>query len=98
MTQNCVSSVTNKQTNHFNGSKTWVNPHFYSLSLKKTLFFLSICIHNFQSNLAAYVKKAVKAITDVKNSAKATAEVKQLKIKNAPNQAYNFEIFSEVLY
>ena len=41
---------------------------------------MSICIHNCQSNLAAYVKKAVKAITDVKKSKKATADVKQLKV------------------
>ena len=46
-----------------------------------------------QSNSAGYVKKAVKAITDVKKYAKATADIKPLKIKNAPNQADNFEIF-----
>jgi hypothetical protein len=44
------------------------------------------------------VKKAVKAITDMKKSAKATADVKPLKIKYAPNQADNFEFFSEFLY
>ena len=44
---------------------------------------MSICIHNGQSNSAAYVKKA----------AKATADTKPLKMKNAPNQADNFVIF-----
>ena len=39
------------------------------------------------------MKNAVKAITNVKKSAKATADVKPLKIKNTPNQADNFAIF-----
>ena len=57
-----------------------------------SLKILFICIHSCQSNLAAYVK----AITDVKKSAKAFADIKPvnlLKIKNTPNQAYNFVIF-----
>jgi hypothetical protein len=54
---------------------------------------LHIGIYNRQTNSAAYVKKAVKAITGVKKSTKATADVKPLKIKNAPNQADNFAIF-----
>ena len=44
---------------------------------------------------AANVNLGVKAITDVKKSAKATADIKSLKkyLKNAPNQADNFAIF-----
>ena len=41
---------------------------------------IGYCIHYGQSDLAPYVKKAVKAITDVTESAKATANVKPLKI------------------
>ena len=42
---------------------------------------------------AENVNLGVKAITDMKKSAKATMDVKSLKIKNAPNQADNFAIF-----
>ena len=77
---------------HFNGSKIG-SIHTHTACLLKKLIFLSICIHNCQSNSTAYVKKAVKAITDMKKSAKATADIKPLKIKNAPNQADNFAIF-----
>ena len=73
---------------HFNNSKIG-SIHTPTACLLKKNYFLSICIHNCQSDLAAYMKKAVKAITDVKKS----ADVKPLKIKNAQNQADNFAIF-----
>ena len=43
--------------------------------------FIGISIQNCHSNLAAYVKKAGKAITNVKKSAKTTADIKPLKMK-----------------
>ena len=41
---------------------------------------MAIYIQNCQSNVAVFVKKAVKATMDVKKSAKAAADVKSLKI------------------
>ena len=47
-----------------------------------------------QSNSAGYVKKAVKAITDVKKYAKATADIKPLKIKKRPKSSWQLRNFS----
>ena len=67
--------------------------HTPTACLLKKLIFWSICIHYHQSDSALYVEKAVKAITDMKKSAKATADVKPLKVKKRPNQTENFAIF-----
>ena len=73
---------------HFNSLKIGLI-HTPTACLLKKLISLSICIHNRQSNSAAYVK----AIMDVKKSAKATADVKPLKIKKRPKSSWHFAIF-----
>ena len=67
----------------------------YSVSLKETLFF---CLFVFivVNWTRAYVKKA---ITDMKKSSQATADIKPSKIKKTPQiKLTTSRFFSEVLY
>ena len=76
----CKSDPAGYQKVDFWSRTSLKNREVVSLIQGVLRYFLSICIHNCQSNSTTYVKKAVKAITDIKKSTKATLDVKPLKI------------------